>query len=439
MLYPVVLKQKLFRIAEIIHLRIFGHEMSGETKGFIGNLNYTFAATVAVGMLVYLLNVLAGRWLSVGDYGRYQLALSASFLLVIPVLMGLTTASIHAIAKQSIDPGKVVSSMLPLTFFFSGVTVPLLLIFSKEIASLIGIEDDVMVAATIYTVFFSLYSVFRSILQGFLDFRKIALFETAYAAFAFGSFLALALLGFISFWVPLLAFGLGFLVFSALCIPIVWRHFSLSSVSSEAGKTLLQNGLVMVAASVSGFLLGNVDKFIINRLIDIESVALYSAYAYSAGIFLNFFLQTFITVFFPSMSKIDDSRKAEINRKINRLYIVISPLLMVSSFVFVCLSLSLFGNKYGLDYSYAGLFSLYILVQFFVSTKQWLLASFDKRGMLYSTYATILASLLNVAAVYFFTVRYGLPGAMSGLVASLILFAFINRYFLNRLLENRKE
>lgn len=439
MISSVGIKQKLFRIAEIIHLRIFGHEMGEGIPTFLGNLNYTFIAAVVVGALIYSLNVIAGRRLSVENYGQYQLALSLSFFFTIPILMGLTTASTHAVAKEGSDPKRIISSVFPLVVFFGVVSIPLMLFFSKNISRLIGVNSNVVTVAIIYTIFFSFYSVSRSFLQGFLYFRRIALFEIAYAVTTFISFVVIIFLGSIGFWSPLIALSLGFFVFSTLCIPILRDYLSLSSFSNKTGKLLLQNGFIMVAASVSGFLLANVDKFIINRLIDIESVALYSAYIYSAGLFLNFFLQTFITVFFPSMSKVENIHKVEINKKINKLYLTSFPILLISSFVFITLSVALFGEKYKLDYYYVGLFSLYIVIQFLVSTKQWFLISFGDKGMLFSTYSTILASVANVIIVYLLTERYGLIGTISGLIISLVLFALINSYFLDLILKNYKK
>ena len=438
MIISEIIKQKSFRFAEIVHLRIFGHEMGEEMRRFLGNLNYIFLATLMVGAFIFLLNVLAGRWLSIEEYGQYQLALSLSFFFVIPILMGLTTAGIHAIAKEKSNPKKIISSILPIIFIFCVIFVPLFLLFSQEIASIIRVEESVVVASILYTIFFSLYSVFRSILQGFLDFQKIALLDTVYAATALGSLVTLVVFGTITFQSPLVALGFGFLVFGILCIPMLRHYFDLFSFSIETGKSLFRNGLVMVAASVSGFLLGNVDKFIINSLIDISSVALYSAYVYSAGIFLNFFLQTFITVFFPSMSKIENSHKIEINKKINKLYIISSPMLFVLSFVFITLSIFLFGEKYELNYYYVFLFSFYIVIQFFISTKQWLLASFGAKGMLFSTYSTIIASVANVTIVYLLTEQHGLLGAIVGLIISLLLFVIINKYFLSLLLSYKK-
>ena len=436
----ISIKQRLFQIAEIIHLRVFGHAMSDGMGRFLGNLNYVFMATLVVGVLIYTLNIMAGRWLSVEDYGRYQLALSMSFFLIIPISMGLTTAGIHALAKKNGDQKKIISSMLLLTAFFGTISVPLMLLFSGYIADLIGVEKDLIIAAVIYTAFFSLYSILRSVLQGLLDFRRIAVFEAVYAVVASVTYiLFLVVLKRTEFWLPLAAFSFGFLIFGIACIPIIRRYFELASFSSESGKMLLKNGLIMVAASVSGFLLGNIDRFIINGLIDIETVALYSAYAYSAGVFLNFFLQTFITVFFPSMSYIDDASKVAINQKINRLYGVAFVPLFLLSFLFIVVSFSLFGEKYTISYAYATLFSAYIMVQFFVSTKQWLLASFGEKGMLYSTYATVLASATNVVIVYLFTKYYGLGGAASGLIVSLILFIFINRYFLELLFRRGED
>lgn len=430
----IAIKQKLFQFAETIHLRVFGHAMSDSMGRFLGNLNYVFIATLIVGILIYTMNIIAGRWLSVEDYGRYQLALSMSFFLIIPISMGLTTAGIHALAKKNDDKKRIISSMLLLTIFFGAVSIPLMLLFSGYIADLIGVEKDLIVAAVVYTTFFSLYSILRSVLQGLLDFRRIAVFETIYAVVASVVFIIfLIVLKRTEFWLPLAAFSFGFLVFGMACIPIVRRYFELASFSSESGKMLMKNGLIMVAASVSGFLLGNIDRFIINGLINIETVALYSAYVYSAGIFLNFFLQTFITVFFPSMSYIDDASKMAINQKINRLYSIAFVPLFLLSFLFIVVSFSLFGEKYSISYAYVTLFSAYIMVQFFVSTKQWLLASFGEKGMLYSTYATILASAMNVVIVYLFTRYYGLGGAVSGLIVSLIIFIFINRYFLELL------
>ena len=95
------LKQRLFQIAEIIHLRVFGHAMSDEMRKFLGNLSWSFFGGIIAAGIMFAVNILAGRWLGPEEYGKYHIVLALGQVFVIPMLMGMNTSAAYHIAKTS--------------------------------------------------------------------------------------------------------------------------------------------------------------------------------------------------------------------------------------------------------------------------------------------------------------------------------------------------
>jgi hypothetical protein len=76
MIFSVAIKQRLFRLAEGIHLRIFGHEMGEEMRKFLGHLSWSFFGIFFSALILFVVNILAARILGPDGYGKYNFAIS---------------------------------------------------------------------------------------------------------------------------------------------------------------------------------------------------------------------------------------------------------------------------------------------------------------------------------------------------------------------------
>jgi len=94
-----IAKRKLMSIAEIIHLRIFGHEMSEEMRKFIGNLGISFFGGAISSVLLFSVSVLAGRFLGPVEYGKYALYVALFSFLAIFLSFELETTIVRIVAR----------------------------------------------------------------------------------------------------------------------------------------------------------------------------------------------------------------------------------------------------------------------------------------------------------------------------------------------------
>ena len=92
-------KKRLIKIAEVVHLKFFGHSMSDTMREFLGNLSWSFfGGVVAMGFL-FLIDVMAGRILGPKEYGKYALMIAMANVFIIPMLFGLNIGVNHYVAK----------------------------------------------------------------------------------------------------------------------------------------------------------------------------------------------------------------------------------------------------------------------------------------------------------------------------------------------------
>jgi len=116
-----ILKQKSIPIVESLHRRIFGHEMSEEMRKFLGNLSISFFGGAFYSVLLFIVSILAGRFLGPIDYGKYALYVSLFSFFTIFLSFGLETTIIRLAAKADADMRKKIISTFIFFFFVNAI------------------------------------------------------------------------------------------------------------------------------------------------------------------------------------------------------------------------------------------------------------------------------------------------------------------------------
>ncbi len=94
------IKKRILKIAEIIHLKIFDHEMGIKMKRFLTNLSWSFfGGFIATGMM-FALNMVAGRILGPEEYGKYSSAVVLTGVLATIFVLNLDISSIRYLADR---------------------------------------------------------------------------------------------------------------------------------------------------------------------------------------------------------------------------------------------------------------------------------------------------------------------------------------------------
>ncbi|PJA87236.1 MAG: hypothetical protein CO141_00415, partial [Candidatus Moranbacteria bacterium CG_4_9_14_3_um_filter_42_9] len=208
MISPVGIKQKLFLVVEIVHLRIFGHEMGEEMRKFIGNLGISFFGGTISSVLLFSVSVLAGRFLGPAEYGKYALYVALYSFLTIFLSFGLETTIVRLAANADKERRRRILSTYAIFFFANSIFWSFVfLVFSDLISKFFGLPTVFIVFALLFSmtnalavtienylkllnqfIFVNVVRVFQGI---FLLFSIIALYFLFEGFFSLGWFVAL--------------------------------------------------------------------------------------------------------------------------------------------------------------------------------------------------------------------------------------------------------
>jgi len=67
----MALKSRAISFTEVLHRRIFGHEMSDVMRKFLSNLSWSFFGGVASSVIMALVTILAGKNLGAVSFGEF--------------------------------------------------------------------------------------------------------------------------------------------------------------------------------------------------------------------------------------------------------------------------------------------------------------------------------------------------------------------------------
>ena len=123
------IKKIIVSSLEVVHLKLFGHEMSVDMKRFVGHLSWSVLGGVSASVVMMGVNITAGRLMGPDEYGRYNLLLTLASMISIPILFGLDTSSVIAISSSNDSEEKrgnissafyfVLSSIMIMTLLFT--------------------------------------------------------------------------------------------------------------------------------------------------------------------------------------------------------------------------------------------------------------------------------------------------------------------------------
>lgn len=360
----ISIKQRLFQIAEIVHLRVFGHAMSDEMRKFLGNLSWSFFGGIVAAGILFCLNILVGRMLGPEEYGRYNIILLLSQALVVPILFGLDTAVIRALSRSSSDivvqRNTVLNGafFLLVSMFFISLVV---IIFRNYLSVLFTLPIELINLSLILGVSVSLKLLLDGIARGTHSFRVQALAKF----FESGLIVLIILSTFLFYNKSSLIVLVSILIGAWISILFYMYHFwYLFKVwDFHINHSLLSYSKIALIASMASLIFSYGDRFLVNKYFGAEEFGIYSAY-YVATIFLISQIASLVTnVFFPVVSSVEN--KTELLKKIDLLFI--RGIIPVALLVFFAGGgvLLIFGQAYRMDPLALSLFSLIAALQLF--------------------------------------------------------------------------
>lgn len=358
MSFSVTIRTTFFRYAEVVHLRLFGHPMSETMRAFLGNLSWSFFGGIIASGIMFVVHILAGRWLGPEEYGKYNAISSFAAMLSILYLFGMDTSSVRYLSGgDRIDSSKKIFTTTLFFVIFMQVTITLFFILWYKFFSH---EDFISEAFLFLGIFFAIIISFKSLFHSFLRaFNKyeqqcsLRIFDSIFVIIVF------CVLTLIYQWRTASSYAYSFIIGGGVFIVFsLWilRKNIFKFDFSLLKKIFIEYNRYVLVMSLIGMVFVS-DKLIIGKVLGLEVLGYYSAYYAASHLFVSELGGIFMNVFWPSVIKNVDSL-SEILRKTTRLLIFYSPLWIFLFSLSTFILFSFFGKEYPLRYDYIILFSM---------------------------------------------------------------------------------
>jgi len=397
------MKKFLISFAEKLHLLIFGHKMSDQMRGFLGNLSWSFYGGILSMPITIAVGTLAGRFMGPEQYGKYNLVILVSTYIIALSFFGLDISTIKNVAKAKTKEQKQRSFFSSFVFvsLVTSVFLALMLIFRQKISSDFGLDMRIVISVVIYTVVVTCKLMLDILTRALEQFKLQAIsrfIEIAVLALGFSA--AVFLYHKIDFEIFLAIILSGAALVSLVYFAYLrsyFRHFSFATLRLQ-----LAEGKFFMLSSILGTIFISSDRLLIAKYIGVSALGIYSAY-YAASLALVTGLSLILTnVLLPATARTDDkSFVLKIDKLCIKGFIPIYLLICAAIFIF----LNLFGKAYPLKLSYVLLFALIATIYFFQTVYNIVILDATRRRYVQYFLVSNVINLVNIA-YYFVILKY---------------------------------
>ena len=408
-------------------LRLLVDEARGRRPAVVGPASRRRALLAGLGWigLLYgaaraaslLSQMLAGRWLGPGEYGRASLVLAAaSYLQIIPML-GFPMATSKLLAEE-IDEGRrarLISTALAAFLAWAAVSLPLLAWAHRWLEAAMDLPPELFVPAAVLATATALSHVASSPLLGLKRFADRGLTETLYGFAAPVLLVAGCALVAREHRVMIYALVGGLLMSSAYGLWLLRRYlrfaFEFSMVlavarfAATASLALLASACVVAPA-----------RLFLHRHGGPQDVGLFSAY-FTTTVQVSLALLSMLQAVLIPMASGEDGQR-EIWALFRRGAAFASGAAWLVFAAAAWGGLALFGRSYALDAGWVAVFSGAAALILLHGTASALYAARDVSGLRISVAGTLAAGLANATLTAMLVPLFGIIGAAVSLALS---------------------
>ncbi len=391
---------------------VFHEKISDEVKDFLKRLSYVGAGRFIAIPLSFTFNILAGRILGPGEYGKFALVQSVSMFLYIPMLFGFNTAIVkYSSEKESTDRrSRIISTAYILIFFFTIGPVIFYFVFSSQLSNMFSISHGLFYLSLISAVLFVFYTLTTSTLKGLFKMKTFAIFQPVYATIVLLAFLFFIVNDFLSFKSMVYPIFLAYGITSAILLVFFLRKYLRFEFDRYWAKTLTQYSMFAVIGGLSFVFYTNIDRILINRYMTVVDVGIYRVYYMASVNIVGILWNSFNAVFFPTVSKYEN-KEAVFNR-INKLMPFLIglgiPLVLLCEFVI----LKLYGSQYPMSFPLMLIFAVVSILVVWYGLYAWTFDSLGIRGVKLDMLSVVTIAILNILLNIYLIPRFGLYGAI---------------------------
>ena len=408
------------------------------TKNIAKNTSFLLIAYFLAGLLTFVVNILAARYLGDLKFGIYSYAIALTSITVILSNIGLHLVITRDIARDKSKVGKYVGTVGVIEIFLSLLFLFIIFVIQQEYFSPDTVIVTYIVALAVLfeqTFCVLLYSIYRA--YGEMQYEALSIIIGKIIFFVIG-FLVLSL-GY-----GLIEFVLVYLL-SALTSFIVAVIFSIkfTKPSMDLDRTfvkyLMWTAMPFGIAGLLNLIFARVDVVILSFLKGNIIVGWYAA-AYTLVGTLYFGLTALSIVMFPFLSKFFISSKHFLEKystkSIKYSVILLIPLGFGTMVLSDKIILIVYGDTYLPSIAILKILIWSGIFYFINGIYYTILGAINKQKV--TTFIMACGAVANIVLNILLIPKFGYIGAAFVAVITQILCLFINFYFISHYLENIK-
>ena len=395
--------------------------MGSRMQAFIANLGWASLGSFGSAGFLFLTNMFAGRWLGPSEYGKYSMVIYLGNFLTVPMIVGLNTSVVKHLAatQKPSSQNKIIANTLLTVSLFTIATILILTLNHSLTNKFFNITNPLLTAGTIYSILLVYKLINEAILKGKFLFKSLAGLDLISSIVIF--FTLFAQVFFVStpnFQIYAKSTIIGLIVYTLLASTITLKSLSFKKICLPTISTLLSYSKYAVLGSLSGLLIGNVDKIVLNHYLGFGQVGLYSVYLNASTTFSSIFFPLFLNVYFPSISRLN--QKTHLINKLKTIFFKSFFPLFILNYLIILLSLFILGNQYEINLGYTTLFSLQNVILIFANILWWSINSFGTEGIRYTSLIGLIIGGLNILLTVSLVRHLGVSGII---IASTITYS----------------
>lgn len=424
-------------VLSFFYEKIYHEPMNVEVENFVNNLSFVGLGTILSTILSFGFNIIAGRILGPSGYGSFTLVQSVAMILFIPMLLGFSTAMIKYCAETT-DQNRlrlIISTTYITVISLTIISVIIFVIFINQLSASFSVTREIILLSIIFAALYAFYTLTISTLRGLHMMKGYAVFQPIYGFVMLLTFFIFIYIQSPSFEAMVYANYLAYGIIGCIIIIIFLRKYLVFQVDRLWLSTAWRYSNFALIGGLAFTIYSNIDRIMINYYIGIESVGIYGVYYYAAFAVIGLFSGIFLTVFFPSVSKIQDK-----NIVYNKLCKIMPYLLILGipgSLICEFIILQFFGKEYPIDILLMILFAIAAVLVTWYTLLAWFFNSDGVNGVRLTVSGTLIIAIANIVLNIILIPRIGLYGAIGAIIVAFVLglcynYYYGNKYFINR-------
>lgn len=346
MLYKV--RKQITSLTNVLNRYFFGHDMGDGMRDFLSHLSWSIIGVFVGSMMLFVANILVGKYLSPVEFGKYNLVTTIGGVLLALFFLGSDNTMVKYVSGSDDigEQNKIFSNTLIWQLVSTIIFGTGLIIFSDFLGGLFKTDGFLLVVAVIYGVILAI----KLQLDNFIKARKKFKFQAKMKflenililSLIFGLVVLLKKNTYV--WVIGSLFG-GIILSISFYVFKIFRK--IRSWDWEVFNKTKKYLWVALRSSLIWMVVGNMDKFFVSGFMGLSDLGLYSAYLIAFNTFIIQLIFAIGNVLFPTVSKIGDKKRIVI--KIDKMCLkIFIPFVVICSLLGLMV-MKIFGSAYSVN------------------------------------------------------------------------------------------